>query len=134
MPRIHKRPIMHAPRHKSLTLSVTSGLTKYYKSYPYVREFILYSKMLSLSKSQKDNLNKMPVHRFYLYLINSICLLLVYCHQLSPIENELRDLMTQDSVIMRAGIAIVIKDFRDGAIATIEWPSLIKTAFELDRV
>ncbi|KAJ9283454.1 hypothetical protein DTO280E4_9144 [Paecilomyces variotii] len=27
----------------------------------------------------------------------------------------------------------VIKGFRDGTIATVKWPNLIETAFELDR-
>lgn len=75
----------------------------------------------------------MPVHRFYLYIIHSICLPLACCHQLSPVENELRDLVTQHSVIGRAGMNTVIKNFRDGTIATVKWPSLIETAFELDR-
>lgn len=75
----------------------------------------------------------MSVHRFYLYLMHSICLPLACCHQLSHVENELRDLVTQDSVIMRAGMTAVIKGFRDGTIATVKWPSLIETAFELDR-
>lgn len=79
------------------------------------------------------NFNNMPVHRFYLYLMHSICLPLACCHQLSPVENELRDLVTQNSIIMRAGMTSVIKGFRDGTIATVNWPSLIETAFELDR-
>ena len=93
----------------------------------------MYSKALSLSKSRKENLNEMPVHRFYLYLMHSVCLPLACCHQLSPVENELRDLGTQNSVIMRAGMTAVIKDFRDGTVATVKWSSLIETAFELDR-
>jgi len=104
-----------------------------YKSRPCVGEFVLYSKTLSLSQSRKENFNKMPVHRFYLYLMHSICLPLACCHQLSPVEKELRDLVTKNSVIMRAGMTAVIKGFRDGTIATVKWPSLIKTAFELDR-
>lgn len=130
---MHKRPMMQAPKRAGLRSSVTSGPRKCYKSRLCVRESVLHSQTLSLSKSRKENLNKMPAHRFYLYLMHSVCLPLACCHQLSPVENELRDLVTQSSVIMRAGMTAVIKDFRDGTIATVKWPSLIETAFELDR-
>ena len=104
-----------------------------YKSRPCVGGCVLNTKTLSLSQSRQEKFKKMPVHRFYLYLMHSICLQLACCHQLSHVENELRDLVTQHSVIRRAEMSAVIKDFRDGTIATVKWPSLIETAFELDR-
>lgn len=78
-----------------------------YKSRPCVGESVLYSKTLPLSQSRKAKFNQMPVHRFYLYIIYSIYLPLACCHQLSPVENELRDLVTQHSVIRRAGMSTV---------------------------
>lgn len=54
-------------------------------------------------------------------------------HKLSPVENELRDLVTQESVVTRAGMTTVIKRFRDGTIAAVEWPMLVQTALELDK-
>lgn len=122
--------MMHALRRASLYSSVTSGPIRVVHC---VGECVLYSKILSLSQSRQEKFKKMPVHRFYLYIIHSICLPLACCHQLSPVENELRDLVTQHSVIRRAGMSAVIKDFRDGTIATVKWPSLIETVFELDR-
>jgi hypothetical protein len=33
--------------------------------------------------------------------------------------------VTQQSVIARVGMAEVIRDFRDGSIVTVEWPTLV---------
>ncbi|KAJ5190943.1 uncharacterized protein N7498_009928 [Penicillium cinerascens] len=65
--------------------------------------------------------------------VSFLCLTLARSHPLSSVANELRDLATQKSVVMSTGIATVIKDFRDGIIATVERRSLTETASELDR-
>jgi hypothetical protein len=36
-------------------------------------------------------------------------------------------------VVERVGMAAVIKDFRDGSIVTVEWPTLVDIASSLDR-
>lgn len=71
---------------------------------------------------------------FYLYLLSSIFLSTAHSRKLSPVENELRDLVTQISVIRCGGMASVIKGFRDGTIAIVQWRCLIEAALELERV
>lgn len=72
---------------------------------------------------------EMLLFHLYLYIL---CSTLARSHPLGSIANELRDLATQKPVIMRTGMATVIKDFRDGIIATVERRSLIETTSELD--
>lgn len=75
----------------------------------------------------------MRVNYYSLYIIGTMCVPLAHTYQLSPVENELRDLVTQTSVIRRAGMVEVIQNFRDGNILTVEWPRLIDTAIQLDK-
>lgn len=78
-------------------------------------------------------MEKKRAPRFHLYLLGSICLSTANSHKLSPVKNELRDLVTQDSVIACSGMATVMKGFRDGTIATVDWPRLVEAALELER-
>jgi hypothetical protein len=94
------------------------------------------SECLSGSQDSSDREKKsvkMLALGFHLYLLSSICLSTAHSHKLSPVENELRDLVTQNSVIRCGGMASVIRGFRDGTIATVEWPSLIEAELELER-
>lgn len=68
-----------------------------------------------------------------LYIIGTMCVPSAHTYQLSPVESELRDLVTQSSVIQRAGMVEVIRNFRDGNILTVEWPRFIDTAIQLDK-
>lgn len=75
----------------------------------------------------------MRAHYFHLYLLGSMCVPSAYPYRLSPVESQLRDLVTQNSVITRARMVEVIRNYRDGTILPVEWLSLIETAIELDR-
>jgi hypothetical protein len=67
---------------------------------------------------------------FHLYILS---LSTAYSHKLSPVENELRDVVIQNAVIRCGGRASVIKGFRDRIIATVEWSGLIEAELELER-
>ncbi|KAJ5195765.1 hypothetical protein N7449_006244 [Penicillium cf. viridicatum] len=73
-----------------------------------------------------------------LYLLSTVHIIFVCSHRLcshrlTHAETELRDLVTQQSVIERVGMAEVITDFRDGSIVTVEWPTLVDIVCKLDR-
>ena len=68
------------------------------------------------------------------YCFLRLCLLSVISHQLFPgiygrelsaTEMELRDLVTQTSVIQRANMAAVIRNYRDGVVLTVERKSCL---------
>lgn len=129
---MQQRLMMHAPRLTRLNFwaSQKNYLTKV------TTRFHFCSECLSGSQNSSDHekkLVKMLALRFYLYILSSICLETAHSHKLSPVENELRDLVTQTSVIRCGGMASVIRGFRDGTIATVEWPSLIEAELELER-
>jgi hypothetical protein len=69
----------------------------------------------------------------HLYLLSTVCIIFVSSHRLTHVEAELRDLVTQRSVIERVGMVEVIKDFRDGSIVAVEWATLVDMASKLDR-
>ncbi|KAJ5658217.1 uncharacterized protein N7484_001866 [Penicillium longicatenatum] len=65
------------------------------------------------------------------YLLSLLYFTTVRSAPLSPTENELRDLVTQESVVVRAGMATVIKDYRDGVTTIIDRRGLIDLVSEL---
>jgi hypothetical protein len=95
--------------------------------------FYFCTECLSGSRVSPERSVKMRALGSHLYLLSSIFLSTAHSHRLSPVENELRDLVTQNSVIRCGGMASVIKGFRDGTIAIVEWPYLIEAALELER-
>lgn len=55
----------------------------------------------------------------------------IHARELSTTEMELRDLVTQKSVIQRANMAAVMRNYRDGVVLTVERKSCL--AAELRR-
>ncbi|KAJ5855539.1 uncharacterized protein N7529_009483 [Penicillium soppii] len=69
----------------------------------------------------------------HLYLLSTVRIIFVCSHHFTHVETELQDLVTQQSVIERVGMVEVIRDFRDGNIVTVEWPTLVDIVCKLDR-
>jgi len=69
----------------------------------------------------------------HLCLLSTVRIIFVCSHRLTHVETELRDLVTQQSVIERVGMAEVIRDFRDSSIVTVEWRTLVDIVCKLDR-
>jgi predicted xylose isomerase-like sugar epimerase len=69
---------------------------------------------------------------FRLFFINMM-ILNTSCHQLSNVESELRNLVTQSAVIQRAGMVTVIKDYRDGKVVLVDSIALMAIAVQLNH-